>query len=119
MIDKSLCDKGSVWNQSNCECECDKLCDVGEYLDYESCKCRKELFGKLVEECIENAEEVELIKITLADHENVCKSYCTIYVVLIAIISPIVIGIGTYFVYYRYMNRDRYMKYDYAYQTTI
>ena len=99
MIDKSLCDKGSVWNQSNCECECDKLCDVGEYLDYESCKCRKELFGKLV--------------------EDVCKSYCTIYVVLIAIISPIVIGIGTYFVYYRYMNRDRYMKYDYAYQTTI
>ena len=21
-----------------CECECDKLCDVGEYLDYENCK---------------------------------------------------------------------------------
>ena len=29
------------WNSSNCDCECDKSCDVGEYLDYENCKCRK------------------------------------------------------------------------------
>ena len=25
---------------SNCECECDKLCDFGEYLDYENLKKR-------------------------------------------------------------------------------
>ena len=25
----------------NCECECDKSCDIGEYLDHENCKCRK------------------------------------------------------------------------------
>ena len=24
-----------------CECECDKLCYVGEYLNYKNCKCRK------------------------------------------------------------------------------
>ena len=30
-----MCDKGFIWNPSNCECECDKSCDVGEYLDYE------------------------------------------------------------------------------------
>ena len=29
-----MCDKGFIWNPSNCECECDKACDVGEYLDY-------------------------------------------------------------------------------------
>ena len=29
--------------QGNCECECDKLCDIGEYLDYENCKCRKKI----------------------------------------------------------------------------
>ena len=28
-----------------------KSCDVGEYLDYENCKCRKRLVDKLVEEC--------------------------------------------------------------------
>ena len=36
-----MCDKGFIWNPSNCECECDKACDVDEYLDYENCKCRK------------------------------------------------------------------------------
>ena len=32
------------------ECECDKSCDVGEYLDYENCNCEKRLVDKLVEE---------------------------------------------------------------------
>ena len=35
------------------ECECDKSCDVGEYLDYENCKCRKRLVDNLIEECTE------------------------------------------------------------------
>ena len=38
LIDKEMCDKGFIWNPSNFECECDKLCDVGEYLDYKNCK---------------------------------------------------------------------------------
>ena len=38
---------------------------------------------------------------------NKCKSLCTIYVVLIAIVFGICIGIGTYFVYYKYMNHDK------------
>ena len=41
LIDKGVCDKGFIWNPSNCECECDKSCHVGEYLDFENCKCRK------------------------------------------------------------------------------
>ena len=49
LIDKGVCDKGSIWNPSNFECECDKSCDVGEYLDYENRKCRKKLVDKLVE----------------------------------------------------------------------
>ena len=51
-----ICDIRFIWNPSNCECECDKLCDLGEYLDYENCKCRKKLNDKLVEECTECAE---------------------------------------------------------------
>ena len=31
----------SWYETFTCECECDKSCDVGEYLDCESCKCRK------------------------------------------------------------------------------
>ena len=39
LIDKGSCDKGFIWNASNCKCECDNLCGVGEYLDYKNCIC--------------------------------------------------------------------------------
>ena len=50
LIDQGICDKGFIWNLSNCECECDKSCNVGEYLDDENCKCRKKFIDKLTEE---------------------------------------------------------------------
>ena len=70
LIDKGVCDKGFIWSPSNCECECDKACNVGEYLDYENCQSIKKLFNKLVDECAETVEEVKLAKITLAENEN-------------------------------------------------
>ena len=82
---KCVFDKGFIWNLSNCECECDKSCHVGEYLDYENCKFRKQLVDKLVEECTENVEEVKLVKITLVEAENKYRnkcSSCTLYIVL-------------------------------------
>ena len=39
--DKGVFDRGFIWNPSNRECECNKSFDVGEYLDYENCKCKK------------------------------------------------------------------------------
>ena len=107
LIDKGICNKGFIWNPSNCECECDKSCDVGEYLDYENCKCRKKLVDKLVEECTENIDEVKIAGTALFERKNECKFSCTIYVVLIAIVFTISIGIGTYFIYYKYMNHDK------------
>ena len=105
MIDKGACDKGFIGNPSNCECECDKSCDIGEYLDYENCECRKKLVDKLVEECTENVEEVKLAKITSAENENKHKcSSCTLYIKLFSIIFTIIVGIGTYFVYYKYIS---------------
>ena len=41
LTDKGVCDKGFIRNASNCECECDKSCNIGEYLDYKNGKCRK------------------------------------------------------------------------------
>ena len=52
------------------KCECDKSCDVGEYLDYENCMCRKKLVAKLVEKCTENVEKEKLAKITLPENDN-------------------------------------------------
>ena len=123
MIDKGVCDKGFIWNPSNCESECDKSCDVGEYLDYKNCKCRKRLADKLVErssaeECTKNIDEVKIASEN--EHKNKCSS-CMLYIVLLSIIFAINFGIGTYFVYYKYMNRneENVSKDDCVYQTTI
>ena len=82
MIDKGVCNKGFIWNPSNCQCECDESCDNGEYLDYESCECRKKLVDKLVEECTETSNEVKLAKITLTENENMHERIsCTLHIV--------------------------------------
>ena len=59
LIDKGVCDKGFIWNPSKCECEFNKSCDIGQYLDYKNCKCRKRLIHKLVDECTETVEELK------------------------------------------------------------
>ena len=66
LIDKGICDKGYIWNPSNCKCGCDKSRDFAEFLDYENFKCRKRLINKLIEECNENIQEISLIKINSA-----------------------------------------------------
>ena len=63
LIDKGVCDKRSIWNLSNCECECNKSCDVGEYFNYENCKCRKKLVDNLIEECTEDIDEVKIAEL--------------------------------------------------------
>ena len=106
MIDKRIYGKGFIWNPSNCECESDKSFNVEEYLDYANCKCWKKLVDKLVEECTGNIDEVKIAGMALFERGNDCKSSCTIYVVLIAIVFTISIGIGTYFIYCKYINHD-------------
>ena len=74
----------------------------------------KKLVDKLVEECTENVDEAKITEIT----ENQCKFLCTIYVVIIAIIFTICIGIGTYFVYsHWYLKND--IMFDTRTETTI
>ena len=74
-------------------------CDVGEFLDYENAKCRKRLVDKLV----------EIAGTILAEdenrHENKCSS-CALCIVLFSIIFIINIGVGTYFIYYKDINRN-------------
>ena len=60
-FDKWICHKRFIWNPSNCECECNKSCNVAKYLDFEKFKCRKKLVVILVEECSENIDRNEKI----------------------------------------------------------
>ena len=117
-----MCDKGFIWNPSNCECECDKACDVREYLDYQNCKYRKKLVAPLIEECTETVEKVKPAKITLAENEsgNKCSS-CTLYIVLFSTIFTINVGIVTYCVYSQwYLKKDApHVYFNTSTQTTI
>ena len=70
---------------------------VGEYLDYENCKCRKKIVEKLVEECTKTVAEVRLAKITLSEDKN--RHKCSSCIVLFLIILTINVGIVSYFVY--------------------
>ena len=114
MIDKGVYDKGYPWNPSNCECQYDKVCDVCEYLDYENCKCRKRLVDEMADECDESIDEVKIF----SENKNKRNS-CILYVVLFSIFFTINVGIGAYFVYYKYVNRNKEnaSKYDDVYQT--
>ena len=106
MIDKGVCDKGYIWKPSNCECECDESCDVGEYLNYKNCRCRKRLDDKLVEECTETVNEVKIV----GKNEGKCSSWI-LYIVLFSIFF------GASFVYHKYMNhnKENISKCDYTY----
>ena len=80
-----MCDKGFICNPSNCEYECDKSCDITEYLDYKNCKCRNKLVDKLVQELSENMDgnkmlhNETLIVIPLNYYKIVCN-FCTTYI---------------------------------------
>ena len=66
-----------------------------------------------MEECTETVEEVKIV----GKNEDKCSS-CMLHIVLFSIFFTISIGIGVYFVYYKYMNhnKENISKYDYAYQ---
>ena len=100
LIDKGVRDKRFIQNPSKCECdECEKACNVGEYLDVEHCKCRKKLVDKLVDECTETIEEMKLAKITLTENENKNKcSSCKVCIAFLVIVFTIFIEITIYFV---------------------
>ena len=81
-------------------------------------KCRKKLFDKLIEECIENIEEVKIT--SKNEDENKCNS-CIVYIALFSIFFIINIGIGIYFVIsHCYLKKDiPHVKFNTRTQTTI
>ena len=95
LIYKGIYDKRFIWSPSSCEYECDKSCDVGEYLNFENCKFRKTLIDKLVEECSENTDGNEMTNVTLNN------------IVLFSHIFVVNISISSVFIYfYQYLKRD-------------
>ena len=111
-LDSSDCDTGFIWNPSNCNCECDKSCDMGEYLDYKNCKCRRKIVGSLVEECRKNVDENEMIynetlhTISFNDYKTVCGS-CTPYMVLFVLFLVTSAVISSVLIYFYWYSKKR------------
>ena len=68
-----------------------------------------------MDECTENIdEEVKIV----CEVENICNS-CILYIVLFWMFFTVNVGIGAYFLYCKYMNRNKEnvsKYYDYVYQ---
>ena len=112
LIGKGMCDKGFIWNPSNCEYECDKLCDIGEYLDYKNSKCKQKIIDILIEECSENIDGNEMLynetlsTIPLNVYKKVCYS-CMVYIVLLVVFLITSICICSVFIYFHwYLKKD-------------
>ena len=74
-----------MWNPSNCDYECNKACKIDEYLDIESCPCKKRLFGKLlVFACLD--EILNTTETSLVGRKVTCeKINCLIYTLSLVI----------------------------------
>ena len=103
-----MCDEGFVWNPSNCDCECDKLCDIGEYLDYKNCKCRRKIIDKLVEECSENIDGNEMLYNETLDiisvSDNKTSDSCILYIILFSMFLTIIKSTAIYVYFFLYLK---------------
>ena len=131
LIDKGMYDKGFVWHPSNCEWECDKSCDVREYLDYKNCMCIKRIIDKLVEKDSENIDGNEMLynetldvislnAIPLNVYKKV-RGSCTLYIVPFAVFFITSICISSVFIYFHwYFKKENIrIKFYPCTQTTI
>ena len=87
-------------------CECDKLCDVEQYLGYKNCICRKGIVDKLVEECINVVDGDILYNETLNIDPNDCPS-TTPYIVLFSVFLLISVIVSSTFIYFHWYKNKR------------
>ena len=93
-----MCDKGFIWNLSNCEWESDKSCDIGEYLDYK--------------ECSENIDENkmfynETLNIISSSDNNKTSDSCIVYIVLFSVFLLINISMAIYVYFFIYSFKKK------------
>ena len=94
LVDKQECDKRFIFNPSTCNCQCNKPCSVGKYLDHKNCKCTKKVVDSLVEKCNENINET-LREISLNVYKcNSCRPYVVFLIISVNLLQ-------IYYYYYK------------------
>ena len=82
----------------------DKLCDIGQYLDYKNCICRKSLVDKLVEEYM-SIVDIEIKNNTLSKKKDESSSniYFILFIVFLVLFILFLVG----FIYYWHKDNTK------------
>ena len=103
-----MSDKGFIWNPTNCECECDESCDIGEYLDYRNRKRRKKITDKMVDECRKNIDGNEMLYNETLDiissRDNKTSDSFNVYIILFYVLLIISISMAIYVYFFLYLK---------------
>ena len=88
-----------MWNPSICECQCDKWCKTGQYLDHKNCVCKNKLVGRLIEKCTSVINETLINNTDNITNDNI---YLILFIVFLILFIVFLIG----FVYYYYYRNN-------------
>ena len=101
-----------MWNPSTCSCECDKYCEIEQYLDYKNCVCRKRVIDNLIEQ-YNGIVDIEIKNNTLAEKNNPYdNTYLILFIVFLVLFIVFLIG---YIYYYWRRNADTKKLRDFIY----
>ena len=64
-IKHRVCKDDYAWNPYVCACECDKHCEIEEYL--KNCACVESIIDDLIITCNENVDMLEAVLISFLD----------------------------------------------------
>ena len=96
LIDKLVCDKGYIWNPSTCTCDCNKYWEVGQYLDYDNCICRKKLIDYLIEQ-FTNIVDIENKNNLINNDNNDNNIYFVLFIIFLILCILLIMGLIHYY----------------------
>ena len=107
------CAKGYMWNPSISECQCDKWCKTGQYLDHKNCVCKNKLVGRLFEECASVINETMINNKDSANNNTLRNVFIGLFSVAV-LIGIVCFCVFAYFKWFKgkYTN-DKIYTYNY------
>ena len=98
-----------MWNPSTCECQCDKWCKSGQYLDHKNCVCENKLIGRVIEEC------TSVINETMISNKDNKTNNNTYLILFIVFLIGFIVFLIEFFYYRQRSNFDRRKLKDFIY----
>ena len=82
--------------------------DIGEYLGYKNCRCRKKIIDKLVEECSESFDGNEMLynetlDVIPSSYNKTCDSF-VVYIILFSVFLIVSISMAIYVYFFLYIK---------------